>query len=118
VRYLVDDVAAVVSFYTERLGFEVKERWGSIVVIVTREGLDLWLSGPRSSAAEAIRAGESGEPGWNRLVLEIDELEATVAELQRAGVSFRGEEMRGPAGTWVLLDDPFGNPVELFEPRP
>ena len=117
-RYLVQDVGAAVEFYVGRLGFVEQERFGSAMAIVERDGLRLWLAGPNSSAARPMPDGRQPEPGgWNRLVLEVDDLGDVVAQLRSAGAAFRNEPISGPGGQQVLVDDPSGNPVELFEPR-
>jgi catechol 2,3-dioxygenase-like lactoylglutathione lyase family enzyme len=117
VRYLVADVDAAVAFYTGPLGFELVEQWGLPFAMVRRDDLTLWLSGPGSSAARALSNGATpASGGWNRLVLETDDLAALVEKLSRAGVRFRGDVTTGPGGKQVLLDDPSGNPIELFEP--
>ncbi len=118
VRYLVGDVDEAVAFYTERLGFEVEQRMGPAFAIVAGDGLEVWLSGPQTSAAQPMPDGRQPEPGgWNRLVLAVDDLEQTVADLRAAGAVFRNEIITGPGGKQILLEDPAGNPVELFEPR-
>jgi catechol 2,3-dioxygenase-like lactoylglutathione lyase family enzyme len=118
VRYLVADVDEAVAFYTDRLGFALEQRMGPAFAIVERDGLELWLSGPQTSAAQSTPDGRQPEPGgWNRLVLTVDGLEAVVGELRFAGVRFRNEIVTGPGGKQILLEDPAGNPVELFEPR-
>lgn len=116
VRYLVADVDSALSFYVDVLGFERLERWGPPFAMVRHGDLTLWLSGPGSSAARPLGSGVTPEPGgWNRLVLETDELDALVTKLQSAGARFRGEVVTGPGGRQALIEDPFGNPVELFE---
>jgi catechol 2,3-dioxygenase-like lactoylglutathione lyase family enzyme len=118
VRYLVGNVDEAVAFYTERLGFELEQRMGPAFAIVARDGLAVWLSGPQTSAAQPMPDGREPEPGgWNRLVLTVDDLEAVVAGLRDAGATFRNEIVTGPGGKQILLDDPAGNPIELFEPR-
>jgi catechol 2,3-dioxygenase-like lactoylglutathione lyase family enzyme len=115
IRYLVDDVEACVAFYTTHLGFTEKERWGPAFVIVGRDDLDLWLSGPQTSAAKPMPDGRKPTPGgWNRLVLALPDTAATAAALRAAGVRFRSDLVTGPGGTQVLIEDPAGNPVELF----
>jgi catechol 2,3-dioxygenase-like lactoylglutathione lyase family enzyme len=115
-RYLVADVDAAVAFYTELLGFELSERWGPPFAMVRRGDLTLWLSGPGSSASRKLSDGSSPAPGgWNRLVLETDELDSLIARLRSAGARFRGDVVSGPGGRQVLVEDPSGNPVELFE---
>jgi catechol 2,3-dioxygenase-like lactoylglutathione lyase family enzyme len=117
VRYLVDDVDAAVGFYTDQLGFALDRRMGPAFAIVTHGELTLWLSGPQSSAAQPMPDGRQPEPGgWNRLVLVVDDLDAKVEAMKRAGLPFRNEIVSGPGGRQILLDDPAGNPVELFEP--
>ena len=117
VRYLVADVDAAVAFYTKLLGFELVEQWGPPFAMVKRDDLTLWLSGPGSSASRPLSSGATPASGWwNRLVLETDDLAALVEKLSRAGARFRGDVTAGPGGKQVLLDDPSGNPIELFEP--
>jgi catechol 2,3-dioxygenase-like lactoylglutathione lyase family enzyme len=117
VRYLVSDVAAAVSFYTDQLGFELIEQYGPAMAIVEREDLTLWLAGPMASAARPMPDGRVPEPGgWNRLVLSVPDLGALVEELRAAGVDFRNDIVSGPGGQQILCEDPSGNVVELFEP--
>jgi catechol 2,3-dioxygenase-like lactoylglutathione lyase family enzyme len=117
IRYLVSDVDAAIAFYTERLGFTLEQQMGPAFAIVTRDGLSLWLSGPKSSAARPMPDGRQPEPGgWNRLVLDVDDLESEVASLETAGVRFRNDVVVGPGGRQILLEDPDGNPIELFQP--
>ena len=117
VRYLVPDVEAATAFYTEQLGFTVERRMGPAFAIVSRDDITLWLSGPQSSAARPMPDGRRPEPGgWNRFVLEVDDLEATVARLQQAGLGFRNQIVTGPGGKQILAEDSAGNPIELFEP--
>jgi catechol 2,3-dioxygenase-like lactoylglutathione lyase family enzyme len=117
IRYLVTDVDAAVAFFTERLAFTLEQRMGPAFAIVARGDLSLWLAGPRSSAARPMPDGRKPEPGgWNRLVIEVDDLEREVAALRDAGVTFRNDVVTGPGGKQTLLEDPDGNPVELFQP--
>ena len=117
VRYLVDDVDTAVTFYVDQLGFELEQRMGPAFAIVTRDGLSLWLSGPRSSAAQPMPDGRKPEPGgWNRLVVEVDAIEEMVTRLRSAGARFRNDVLDGVGGKQILVEDPSGNPVELFEP--
>jgi catechol 2,3-dioxygenase-like lactoylglutathione lyase family enzyme len=117
VRYLVDDVDAATAFYTGNLGFTLQQQMGPAFAIVSRDDLSLWLSGPQSSAARPMPDGRRPEPGgWNRVVVEVDDLEAKVQELKQAGLSFKNEIVTGPGGKQVLLEDPAGNVVELFQP--
>ncbi len=117
-RYLVGDVDAAIAFYTGHLGFTLEQQMGSAFGIVTRDDLSLWLSGPQSSAARPMPDGRQPEPGgWNRLVVEVDDLETKVAELKEAGLSFRNEIVTGPGGKQIVLEDGDGNPIELFDAR-
>ena len=117
-RYLVDNVEAAIAFYTEHLGFTLEQQMGPAFGIVTRADLSLWLSGPQSSAARPMPDGRLPEPGgWNRLVVEVDDLESKVTQLKEAGLSFRNEIVTGPGGKQIVLEDGDGNPIELFEAR-
>jgi catechol 2,3-dioxygenase-like lactoylglutathione lyase family enzyme len=117
-RYIVHDVESAVEFYTERLGFDLVETWGTALAIVRRDDTTLWLSGPSSSAARPMPDGACPEPGgWNRVVVEADDIESLVESLKVAGVRFRNDPISGPGGAQVLLEDPSGNPVELFQAR-
>ncbi|MDX6507233.1 MAG: hypothetical protein QOG06_1877 [Gaiellaceae bacterium] len=108
VRYLVDDLEDAVRFYTGRLGFNVANTFGP-VTILHRGDLELWLTGPGSSG----RGQDGAIPGgWNRIVLDVPELEAA-----SAGLTTRGARVDGPAGSWRLVEDPWGNPIELFQPK-
>ena len=117
-RYLVRDVEGAKLFYVSMLGFRLVEQWGQVFAQVEREGTTLWLSGPQTSAARPMPDGRKPEPGgWNRLVLQVDDLEARVAELRKQGVVFRNEIITGPGGSQILAEDGQGNVVELFQPR-
>ena len=117
-RYLVGDVDAAIAFYTGNLGFTLEQQMGAAFAIVSRDELSLWLSGPQSSAARPMPDGRQPQPGgWNRFVVEVEDLESKVAELKEAGLSFRNEVVSGPGGKQIVLDDGDGNPVELFEAR-
>ena len=117
VRYLVRDVEASVAFYTQRLGFEVRQQFLPAIAIIARGDLTLWLAGPTASAARPMPDGRRPEPGgWNRLVIEVDDLATRVEELKRQGVPFRNDIVTGPGGRQVLCEDPSGNVVELFQP--
>ena len=117
IRYLVRDVDAALPFY-EALGFAVTERWGPPFVMLQRGDLALWLSGPGSSASRPLPNGSIPSPGgWNRLVIEVDDLNDSVSSLRVIGACFRSEPVQGPGGTQILVDDPSGNPVELFEAK-
>jgi len=117
IRYLVSDVDRAIAFYTQRLGFRLKQQMGPAFAQVSRDDLTLWLSGPQSSAARPMADGRRPEPGgWNRLVLEVKDLPLRVAEMKQAGLHFRNEIVVGPGGKQILAEDPDGNPIELFEP--
>ena len=117
IRYLVDDVDAALPFY-RALGFKLADRWGPPFAIVKRKGLSLWLSGPGTSARKKLKNGAMPQPGgWNRLVIEVNDIEATIARLAALGAVFRSKPVKGPGGQQVLVEDPSGNPVEIFQPR-
>lgn len=117
VRYMVDDVAVAADWYTRHLGFRVQMDMAPAIVIVERGALRLLLSGPKSSARRPMPDGEAPVPGgWNRIHLIVGDLEAEVARLRAEGVRFRNEILKGPGGSQVLLVDPSGNLVELFQP--
>jgi catechol 2,3-dioxygenase-like lactoylglutathione lyase family enzyme len=117
VRYVVTDVARSIEFY-EFLGFEVEEEMLPAFARLRRFDLTLWLAGPASSAARAMPDGRRPEPGgWNRFVIEVDNLEFFIEDLHVPNLTFRNEIVSGPGGRQILLDDPDGNPIELFEAR-
>jgi catechol 2,3-dioxygenase-like lactoylglutathione lyase family enzyme len=117
VRYFVDDVDKALAFYVERLEFTLAMRWGPPFAAVSKGELMLWLSGPETSAARPMADGRKPEPGgWNRIVVEVLDLEAIVAKLRAAGVAFRNDIVVGPGGRQILAEDGCGNVVELFEP--
>jgi catechol 2,3-dioxygenase-like lactoylglutathione lyase family enzyme len=116
VRYLVNDVDEALAFY-KVLGFLLADRWGPPFAILKRAGLSLWLSGPGTSARKKLETGATPEPGgWNRLVLEVKDIEATVAKLESQGFKFRTKTIKGPGGQQALVEDPSGNPIEIFQP--
>ncbi|GAA2985794.1 VOC family protein [Streptosporangium longisporum] len=117
VRYVVDDVAAAVRFYTTHLGFSLRTDPAPAFADVVRGPLRLLLSGPASSGARATPEG-SGAPGRNRVHLVVGDLDAEIDRLRAAGLSFLGDVVAGPGGRQILLTDPAGNLVELFEPAP
>jgi len=117
VRYMVDDVEASISFYTGLLGFEVLTTAAPAFADVRRGNLRLLLSGPQSSAGRPMADGAiPGPGGWNRIHLVVDDIDAEVARLRDAGASFRNDVVKGPGGQQILLQDPSGNFVELFQP--
>ncbi|HEY7106257.1 MAG TPA: VOC family protein [Acidimicrobiia bacterium] len=116
VRYLVDDVDAAVTFYTKMLDFEVVTNFPPVFADVLRGNLRLLLAGPESSAGQPMADGtKPGPGGWNRIHLIVDDLDAEVRRLNDAGAHFRNEIVEGPAGKQILLLDPSGNVVELFQ---
>jgi catechol 2,3-dioxygenase-like lactoylglutathione lyase family enzyme len=119
VRYLVDDVEAASAFYLRHLGFSEEGDWeGAPFRMLRRGDLRLWISGPGSSASRPMPDGATPEPGgWNRFVIEVDDLASTVAGLREAGTPFRNDIVSGPGGKQIVVDDPDGNPIELFEAR-
>ena len=116
IRYFVNDVERSIAFYTRYLGFKLEQQMSPAFAKVSRDDLTLWLAGPQSSAARPMPDGRRPEPGgWNRLVLEVKDLLSRVAEMKQEGMRFRNEVVVGPGGKQILLEDPDGNPVELFE---
>jgi catechol 2,3-dioxygenase-like lactoylglutathione lyase family enzyme len=117
VRYLVDDVDAALPFY-RALGFRLVDRWGPPFAVMKGQGLTLWLAGPGTSARKELASGAPPSPGgWNRIVVETKDLDATLAKAVAAGGKPRSKPIKGPGGRQVLVDDPSGNPVEVFEAR-
>ncbi|MDY7089882.1 MAG: VOC family protein [Actinomycetota bacterium] len=117
VRYLVDDVQSSIDFYTTHLGFKPNTTFLPAFADVTRGNLRLLLSGPASSAGRAMPDGRRPSPGgWNRLHLLVGDIDTEVSRLRSAGVVFRSDVITGPGGRQIVLDDPSGNPVELFQP--
>ena len=117
VRYMVDDVDAAIEFYTKHLGFEVRTSAAPAFADVTRGNLRLLLSGPASSAGRPMPDGtKPGPGGWNRIHLLVTDITAEVARLRDTGASFRNDVVTGPGGSQILLEDPAGNVVELFQP--
>jgi catechol 2,3-dioxygenase-like lactoylglutathione lyase family enzyme len=117
VRYMVDDVEAAVAWYTTHLGFTLLSKHAPAFADVARGPLRLLLSGAKSSAGRPMADGEQPKPGgWNRIHLIVDDLPGEVARLRAAGVKFRNDIVTGPGGSQILLVDPSGNLVELFQP--
>ena len=117
VRYMVDDVEAAVEWYTKHLGFSLLSNHAPAFADVRRGALRLLLSGPLSSAGRPMPDGERPSPGgWNRIHLIVDDLAVEVERLRVAGVRFRNDVVTGPGGSQILLIDPSGNMVELFQP--
>ncbi len=117
VRYIVDDVEDAVAFYTTHFGFELRSNAAPAFADVTRGHLRLLLSGPTSSAGRPMPDGRKPQPGgWNRIHLIVEDLAREVERLRAAGLTFRNDIVSGPGGQQILLDDPAGNPIELFQP--
>lgn len=117
VRYMVSDVEASIAFYTQQLGFEVSMSAAPAFADVRRGNLRLLLAGPASSAGRPMPDGRKPEPGgWNRIHFVVDNIEDEVARLRDAGARFRNDIISGPGGKQILLEDPSGNVVELFQP--
>jgi glyoxylase I family protein len=117
VRYQVADVNRSLEFYTQRLGFKVDLQRPPAFAQVSVDGLKLILSGPGASGSRPLPDGRKQEPGgWNRVVLHVKDLPARIEALKKAGLRFRNEMETGPGGRQIQLEDPDGNPIELFEP--
>jgi catechol 2,3-dioxygenase-like lactoylglutathione lyase family enzyme len=121
VRYIVNDVDAAIAFYTRHLGFRVSAQSGAYFAILERDDLQLVLSPPKGpgGGSQPMPDGRRPEPGgWNRIIVRSSNLEGDVNALRQADVKFRNDIVAGPGGRQILLEDPSGNPVELFEPGP
>ncbi len=117
VRYMVDDVDEAIAFYSEMLGFEILTSASPTFADVKRGNLRLLLAGPKSSAGRPMPDGRKPEPGgWNRIHFVVDDIDADVRRLRDAGAKFRNDIVTGPGGKQILLEDPSGNVVELFQP--
>jgi catechol 2,3-dioxygenase-like lactoylglutathione lyase family enzyme len=117
VRYMVDDVEAAGAFYTTHFGFTLRSSHVPAFADVVRGNLRLLLSGPASSAGRAMPDGRTPQPGgWNRIHFVVDDIGAEVERLRAAGATFRNDIIKGPGGQQILLEDPAGNPIELFQP--
>jgi catechol 2,3-dioxygenase-like lactoylglutathione lyase family enzyme len=119
VRYVIDDVPAAIAFYTSVLGFTLEHDASPAFAAVSRDGVRLLLSGDGSSGKRPLADGRRQAPGgWNRIHLQVSDLASEVERLRAAAVPFRTYEIvTGPAGAQVIVDDPSGNPIELFQPR-
>ena len=117
VRYIVNDVDAAVEFYRDRLGFHVDMHSAHGFAALTKDDLRLFLNTPGAGGAGRAGGSEPQPGGWNRFQLTIDDLEATVGRLRREGARFRGDVVEGRGGSQILVEDPSGNPVELFQPK-
>ncbi len=120
VRYIVDDVDVAVAFYTAHLGFSVELRPAPGFAMLSRGDLRLLLNAPGAGGAgQVMPDGRRPEPGgWNRIQLQVDDLAGSVQRFRGAGARFRNDIVAGQGGKQILLDDPAGNPIELFEPPP
>lgn len=117
VRYLVNDVNDSISFYTTHLGFKLEESMAPAFAKVSKGDLTLWLSGPQSSAARPMPNGDAPKSGgWNRFVIEVENIAKIVSKLKEISITFRNDIVTGPGGKQILIEDPSGNPIELFEP--
>ena len=118
VRYQVDDVERSIDFYTSRLGFALDHKHPPAFAQVSISGLKLILSGPGASGSRPMPDGEHQAPGgWNRVILRVEDLPSKIEELKKAGLHFRNQMESGPGGRQIQLEDPDGNPLELFEPK-
>jgi len=116
VRYQITEMDRAIRFYTERLGFTLAQRSGDAFARVQRGDLGLVLSGPGASGSRAMPDGSHQAPGgWNRIILYVDDLAATITRLRSADTRFRNDVERGPGGSQILIEDPDGNPIELHE---
>ena len=116
VRYIVRNVDSAVAFYRDHFGFKLEQQFGSAIAIMEQGDLRLWLAGPGASASRPMPDGKQPEAGgWNRFVIEVDDLDSLVDELRKDGVKFRSEIISGPGGRQILCEDPSGNVVEIFE---
>jgi glyoxylase I family protein len=119
IRYQVKDVERAVAFYTEHLGFALVHQQLPAFASVSAGGVQLLLSGPGASGSRPMPNGQRQEPGgWNRVVLRVTNLPGYIAELKKAGLHFRNDMETGPGGRQIQVEDPDGNPIELFEPAP
>lgn len=117
VRYMVNDLETSIDFYTTHLGFQLVEKMGPAFAIVSKADLNLWLSSPQTSAARPMPDGRKPEAGgWNRFVIEVENIDELVASMKKSGVLFRNEIISGPGGKQILAEDPSGNPIEIFQP--
>jgi glyoxylase I family protein len=117
VRYQVSDVDRSIAFYTTHLGFKLEQKAGTAMARVSHGGLELWLSGPKASGSRPMPDGRKQEPGgWNRIALKVGDLTTLVETLKAADVRFRNQIEAGPGGKQIQIEDPDGNPIELFEP--
>ncbi len=119
VRYIVDDVDEAVAFYTSNLGFEIKQNFAPAIALLVHGDLTLLVSGPKASASKPMLDGTAPSPGggWNRILLDYDDLESVVSMLKTNGVKFRNDILDGVGGKQIVCEDPSGNVVELTQPK-
>ncbi len=119
VRYIVDDVEEAVAFYTSNLGFEIEKNFAPAIALLVHGDLTLLVSGPTASASRPMLDGATPSPGggWNRLLLDYDDLESVVSKLKADGVKFRNDILDGVGGKQIVCEDPSGNVVELTQPQ-
>ena len=118
VRYIVDNVEEAVAFYTSNLGFEIEQNFAPAIAILVHDDLTLLVSGPKASASKPMLDGTAPSPGggWNRFLLDFDDLESVVSKLKVDGVIFRNDILDGVGGKQIICEDPSGNVVELTQP--
>ncbi len=118
VRYIVDDVEEAVAFYTSNLGFEIEQNFAPAIALLVHGDLTLLVSGPKASASKPMLDGTTPGPGggWNRILLDFDDLDTVVSKLKANVVSFRNDILDGVGGKQIICEDPFGNVVELTQP--
>ena len=118
VRYIVDDVEQAVAFYVTNLGFEIESNFAPAIALLVLGDLTLLVSGPKASAFKPMLDGTTPSPGggWNRIVLDFDDLDSVVSKLTAEGVKFRNDILDGVGGKQIICEDPFGNVIELTQP--
>ena len=118
VRYIVEDVEEAVAFYTSNLGFEISQNFAPAIAILVHGDLTLLVSGPKASASKPMLDGTTPSPGggWNRIMLDFDDLESVVLKLKADGVKFRNDILDGVGGKQIICEDPSGNIIELTQP--
>ena len=117
VRYQVKDVARALAFYTDKLGFKVEREHVPAFASVSLSGVTIFLSGPGASGSRPLQDGQEQEPGgWNRVVLRVSDLQSCISALENAGIQLRNKMETGPGGRQIQIEDPDGNPIELYEP--
>ena len=117
IRYQIKDVNRAIAFYTQHLGFKLEQQQGAAFARISNGNLSVLLSGPGSSGSRPMPDGRRQQPGgWNRIVLQVDDLSSVVTEMKKSGFHFRNEIETGPGGKQIQLEDPDGNAVELFQP--